>query len=87
MNLPPDASEAEIKANYIRQRDRWTLGHGTFGPITGTPDQVTDTICKMKDVGYSGLAFSFVNYLNELPYFQQEVMPRLEARGLRRAVG
>jgi|SRR5579862_1302673 len=87
MNLPLDATEAEIKVNYIRQRDRWTLGHGTFGPITGTPDQVADTICKMKDVGYSGLAFSFVNYLNELPYFQQEVMPRLEARGLRRAVG
>jgi hypothetical protein len=25
----------------------------------------------------------FVNYLDELPYFVQEVMPRLQRRGLR----
>lgn len=86
MNLPKDATDEEIQANFEQQRDRWTLGHGTFGPITGTPDQVADTICKFKEVGYSGLAISFVNYFDELPYFRQEVMPRLEARGLRRAI-
>ena len=83
MHLPGDATEEEIQANYERQRDRWTLGHGTYGPITGTPDQVAETMCRMKEIGYSGLAFSFTNYMKELPYFQQEVMPRLEKLGVR----
>jgi len=27
---------------------------------------------------------SFVNYLDEMPYFRDEVLPRLEAKGLRK---
>lgn len=87
MGLATNASEAEIRANYEAQRNRWTTGHGTYGPIMGTPDQVADTICRFNEIGYSGFAFSFINYMNDLPYFRQEVMPRLEARGIRQPVG
>jgi len=33
-----------------------------------------------------GVAIGFVNYRQELPYFVQEVIPRLERMGLRRPV-
>jgi amino acid transporter len=33
--------------------------------------------------GFVGATLSFVNYADELPYFAQEVLPRLEAKGLR----
>ena len=33
--------------------------------------------------GIRGIAFSFVNYLDELPYFRDEVLPRLAKMGVR----
>ena len=33
--------------------------------------------------GFRGLAVSFVNYLNDVPYFCDEVLPRLAKMGLR----
>ncbi len=37
------------------------------------------------DVTIAGIGFSFVNYLDELPYFAQEVLPRLQRLGLHAA--
>ena len=34
-------------------------------------------------VGFDGLALNFVSYLDEIPYFVQEVLPRLHRLGLR----
>jgi hypothetical protein len=36
--------------------------------------------------GLDGLALNFVDYLQELPYFAAEVLPRLERLGLRAAI-
>jgi len=33
--------------------------------------------------GVRGIALSFVNYLDELPYFRDEVLPRLARAGVR----
>jgi alkanesulfonate monooxygenase SsuD/methylene tetrahydromethanopterin reductase-like flavin-dependent oxidoreductase (luciferase family) len=52
--------------------------------VFGTPDQVAAELARMSDAGFDGVAMIFVNYLKELPYFVQEVLPRLEHRGLRR---
>jgi hypothetical protein len=38
---------------------------------------------KLHQVGFDGLVVNFVNYLDELPYFAQEVLPRLEHLDLR----
>jgi hypothetical protein len=37
----------------------------------------------LQGVGFDGLALNFVDYLAELPYFAQEILPRLERLGLR----
>jgi alkanesulfonate monooxygenase SsuD/methylene tetrahydromethanopterin reductase-like flavin-dependent oxidoreductase (luciferase family) len=52
-------------------------------PITGSPDAVAKQLSEISAAGFNGLAISFINYLDELPYFRDEVLPRLERLGLR----
>lgn len=55
---------------------------GTF-PFVGSPDDVADDMAAMSATGLAGCTVAFVDYLREIPYFVQEVLPRLERRGLR----
>src|SRR5437762_4719522 len=52
-------------------------------PMVGDPDTVTAQLARLADAGLAGIAVSFVNYLDELPYFCAEVLPRLARLGLR----
>src|SRR5215216_1057193 len=52
-------------------------------PFVGTPDHVAEELANLSTAGLRGIALSFVNYLDELPYFCTEVLPRLQRRGLR----
>ena len=63
-------------------RERFAAGHGGW-PLIGTPDEVADSIEKMANAGLAGTALGFVDYVKELPYFCDEVLPRLERKGLR----
>jgi len=51
--------------------------------LIGDPDHVANELARIHAAGYAGATLAFVNYLEELPYFAAEVLPRLEARGLR----
>ena len=68
--------------HYETFRTRWSAGHGGY-PIVGDPDRVAGELTKIADAGYYGFCFSFVNYLDEFPFFRDEVLPRLVARGVR----
>ena len=63
-------------------RIRFAAGHGGF-PMVGTPDDVAAALASVSAAGFAGMCFSFVNYLDEFPYFRDEVLPRLERLGLR----
>jgi alkanesulfonate monooxygenase SsuD/methylene tetrahydromethanopterin reductase-like flavin-dependent oxidoreductase (luciferase family) len=52
-------------------------------PFIGDPDGIAEKLAAFSAVGFTGLALSFVNYAAELPYFRDEVLPRLARRGLR----
>ena len=54
-------------------------------PFVGTPDRVADELATISKAGMRGIAVSFVNYLDELPYFCDEVLPRLVRLGVREA--
>ena len=59
-------------------------GHGMGGLLmVGDPDQIAQTLAHLHQAGLRGIGFSFVNYLKELPYFCDEVLPRLERMGIR----
>ena len=68
------------------QRRRNHLAHGMGGiPIVGSPDTVAEGIAAIAAAGLRGIGVSFVNYLEELSYFLDEVLPRLERMGLHEA--
>ena len=52
-------------------------------PLVGAPDDIVEEMLKLKAAGLSGSALVFLNYLREMPYFVQEVLPRMERAGLR----
>ena len=66
-------------------RDRFAAGHGGF-PLVGTPDTIAELLEQLSATGVAGTTLSFVDYAKEFPYFRQEVLPRLEAKGLRHPV-
>ena len=51
--------------------------------MIGSPDDVAAESKMISDLGYDGMAASFVNYNEEFPLFRDEVLPRLERLGLR----
>ena len=52
-------------------------------PLVGDPDVVARDMAQLAALGLKGIAVSFVNYLDELPFFCAEVLPRLARSGLR----
>lgn len=67
---------------FQRIRERFLGGHGVY-PLIGTPDDVAAELAKISAAGFIGTTITFVNYVNEFPYFRDEVLPRLERLGLR----
>lgn len=63
-------------------RGRFAAGHGTY-PLIGDPDTVARELAKIPEAGFAGCTLSFVDYVQEFPYFRDEVLPRLEKMGLR----
>jgi len=73
--IPPD--EYEAKRRYFAAN-----AIGGY-PFVGTPDRVAEELAIISSAGMRGIALSFVNYLVELPYFCDEVLPRLVWLGVR----
>jgi alkanesulfonate monooxygenase SsuD/methylene tetrahydromethanopterin reductase-like flavin-dependent oxidoreductase (luciferase family) len=70
---------------YIKKR-QYFASHAIGGyPFVGTPDRVAEELESISGAGMRGIAVSFVNYLEELPYFCDEVLPRLVRLGVRAA--
>ena len=67
---------------FRRIRDHQANGMGGL-PLVGDPDSVARDMAQLAALGLRGIAISFVNYLDELPYFCTEVLPRLAHSGLR----
>jgi dimethylsulfone monooxygenase len=74
-NTPP--------AEYAAKRSLQAVsGVGGF-PFVGTPDKIAREFADIGRAGVRGIAVSFVNYVEEVPYFCTEVLPRLQRMGLR----
>ena len=66
-------------------RDRFAAGDGGF-PLVVKPDHIARQLALLGETGIAGTTLSSVDYATECPYFRQEVLPRLEAKGLRQTV-
>jgi alkanesulfonate monooxygenase SsuD/methylene tetrahydromethanopterin reductase-like flavin-dependent oxidoreductase (luciferase family) len=63
-------------------RGRFAAGHGSV-PLIGSPDDVADAIESYARAGFGGMTIAFLDYAKELPYFVEEVLPRLVKKGVR----
>ena len=73
-NTPPEKFQ-QIRTGYAQ-------GMGGL-PIVGDPDHVASQLIDLSKAGLTGVAVSLVNYVDELPFFCDEVLPRLQRAGLR----
>ena len=65
-----------------KMKERLISGVGTF-PVVGGADQVTEIFRRMSEAGLDGMAIGLVNYIDELPFIEAELLPRMERVGLR----
>jgi alkanesulfonate monooxygenase SsuD/methylene tetrahydromethanopterin reductase-like flavin-dependent oxidoreductase (luciferase family) len=73
-------------ARFHEHRLGYANGMGGV-PVLGDPDSVAGQLAALSRAGLRGIGVSFVNYLDELPYFCAEVLPRLARMGLREGSG
>jgi len=78
-NVTPENHGAE---EFERLRNHQANGMGGL-PMVGDPDTVAGQMAQLAAAGLTGIGISFVNYLDELPYFCAEILPRLARMGLR----
>jgi alkanesulfonate monooxygenase SsuD/methylene tetrahydromethanopterin reductase-like flavin-dependent oxidoreductase (luciferase family) len=76
---PHNTAPDEFKAKRMLQASSGIGGY----PFVGSPDEIATEFANHSLAGFRGLAESFVNYLNDVPYFCDEVLPRLAKMGLR----
>ncbi len=72
-------SEDAFEAQRVYQASRGIGGY----PFVGTPDDIAAELAALSGAGIRGVALSFVNFVDELPLFRDEVLPRLVDRGVR----
>jgi FMNH2-dependent dimethyl sulfone monooxygenase len=81
-NITPQTVPME---EFNLKRRQYTEGMGGLS-IVGDPDDVARQLADLSSAGLTGIAVSGVNYLLELPYLCDEVLPRLERLGVRAPV-
>jgi alkanesulfonate monooxygenase SsuD/methylene tetrahydromethanopterin reductase-like flavin-dependent oxidoreductase (luciferase family) len=67
---------------YQKFKERFIAGWGGY-PIVGTPEQVADKLVGLSNTGVDGALLTMVDYNEELPFFNDRVMPLLRQAGLR----
>jgi len=82
MNGKKEFSKSHDASAYDLYRKRFAGGAGSY-PLIGTPERIVEEMVAISKQGYEGIALSFVNYLYELPYFCDRVLPLLQRAGLR----
>jgi dimethylsulfone monooxygenase len=82
MDLQFAFAKSSPPEELLKIRDRVAMGHGGF-PLIGTPEIVADGIIALHRAGFDGTTISFVNYIEEFPYFRDTVLPRLERARIR----
>lgn len=63
--------------------DPFVLSFGAF-PIIGNPEQVADKLIQLSNAGMDGVVMAFLDYNEELAYFDEKVMPLLRQAGVRK---
>lgn len=82
MRQKKNFSRSHDESAYRKYRQRFAAGTGTY-PLVGTPEQIAHELVLMHQAGFKGIALTFVNYRQELPFFCERVLPLLQQAGIR----
>lgn len=85
MRQKKNFSRSHDESTYRKYRQRFAAGTGTY-PLVGTPEQIAGELVRMHQAGFKGIALTFVNYRQELPFFCERVLPLLEQAGIRDSI-
>ena len=80
------ASERADFNPEVHTRFRGKIYPGSFpGSYTfvGTPDDIVEEMMLLEKAGLRGAAITFLDYVADMPFFLDEVLPRMERAGLR----
>src|SRR5260370_5788329 len=72
-NITPQTIAPE---EYVKKRQYFAANAIGGYPFVGTPDRVADELSTIHQARMRGIALSFVNYLDQLPYFFDTGLPR-----------
>ena len=72
------SASAPMTAKILLDNRKAVAGGAGSAPIIGSPETVARAIQDVSAAGFDGLTIAFVDFARELPYFIQEVLPRLE---------
>jgi dimethylsulfone monooxygenase len=81
-NIDTASQSADFNKKF---RENFIAGWGGYA-LVGSPEQVADKLIKIAKSGVSGTLLSFVDYLEEMPYFNENVLPLLEQAGVRKPI-
>jgi alkanesulfonate monooxygenase SsuD/methylene tetrahydromethanopterin reductase-like flavin-dependent oxidoreductase (luciferase family) len=62
-------------------RDQWVIGGNVH--IVGTPEQIVDGFQRLSDAGCDGVQVNFFDFLPDLEFFGERVLPLMQQAGLR----
>ncbi|HJY79758.1 MAG TPA: LLM class flavin-dependent oxidoreductase [Candidatus Binatia bacterium] len=63
--------------------EHFIAGWGGY-PMVGTPEQVTEELVKLSQIGIEGMILCWLDYNEEIKYFGERVLPLLQQAGLRK---
>jgi FMNH2-dependent dimethyl sulfone monooxygenase len=75
---------SKSNAEWGKMKERLISGTGTF-PLIGSADHIAGIFKRLSDAGLDGMAVGLVNYIDDLAFVQEEVLPRMERLGIRHA--
>lgn len=67
---------------FTKFKENFAAGWGGY-PLVGTPEQVTDKLIALSSTGVDGTLITMVDYNQEIPFWNERVMPLLEQASLR----
>ena len=79
-----DITPEKLGEEEYRKKREYFASRAIGGyPFVGSADHVAEQLAMVSRGGIRGIAFSMINYLDELPFFRDEVLPRLQRMGVR----
>jgi FMNH2-dependent dimethyl sulfone monooxygenase len=74
---------ADRRACWQRDHDGW-IGHGDMR-IVGSPEQVVNSLARLKAAGCDGVQINFFDFESDLKFFGERVIPLMHQTALRKA--